>query len=213
MSLDAGAYAALGRLYDASKVRPEFVIPVLASESGLDPSRANAGGYPYYGINQASGTYLEARGIDPQDYLSWPASQQIDQVVTPMMRANVGYLGRAPRSATLTYQLNFLPGSVKTAKALCSVIAWRGTAVYNANPGLDWLRLGAIRVDDLAHFMARALAGAGVKAAIKATYAARPDLGRPSLSPVYGTDFVDPLWWLGAMAAAGLNEVRRRFAR
>ena len=84
--VDAAFAAALWNpFYAKTGIRPEWIVPVLASESGLNPAVQNLQGYPYYGINQISATYLQARGIDPQSYLGWSASQQLVQVVTPYM--------------------------------------------------------------------------------------------------------------------------------
>jgi len=190
VSLDAGAPAALWRLFDATGVRPEFVLPVLWTESGLNPATPNLAGFPYYGINQISGSYLARLGFDPSDYLTWPASQQLDQVVTPFVRGNVAAFG-VPQSGTRFYQLNFLPATLAGPKALSRVLAWKGSGTYAANEGLDWLHKGAISVYDLAHAVAHAAAQASVQRGIAACYALRPEAGAP-LGSTYGADYADP---------------------
>lgn len=175
---------ALWRLYDETGIRGEYVLPVLWSESGFDPSAANSLGYE--GINQASQQWLGSLGIDPVDYLTWPASQQIARMVAPMYRAIIGQYG-AIKSGTRAYQANFLPATLGKAKRLDSTLAMWGDNVYDANAGLDWQSKGTITVGDLAHFIQRAAKHPQVQAAIAHTYALRP--GERPRDPVLGEDF------------------------
>lgn len=201
-ALDASAPASIWAIADATGIRPEYQLPVYYAESGFDPSTPNRAGFPYYGINQVSGTYLATLGIDPSTYLTWSASEQLEQVVLPFTKANVAAFG-VPASGTRAYQLNFLPATVRSARSLTSVLAWRGSQVYTANAGLDSLHVGAISVYDLAAFVARAAASSAVQSAIAACYALRPD--ETPEDPVYGTDFFDPV--LSALAAGILGLV------
>ena len=118
--------AALWDLYRATGVRPEWALPVLYEESGLDPSRPNAAGAPYYGINQASAGALAARGIAPGEYLSWSAGDQIRRVVASMWASSMAAVGPV-RSATRVMQLNFLPATIPTARARFRPKPWPGT--------------------------------------------------------------------------------------
>ncbi len=202
MALDAASYAASWAIYDATGVRPEYLWPVLYSESGLNPGIPNAQGAPYYGINQASGSYLATLGITPADYLTWPASRQLTAVVLPMVRSNVARWGPIG-SGTRFYQSNFLPATLGS-RALMSPLAWAGSAYYRGNPGLDVWHRGVITVGDLAVMVSRAASSQAVRAAIAASYAARPSAG-PPLSPALGTDYLPgwvPLAAVGALEGA-----------
>ena len=189
MSLDFPASAdALWSIYNSTGVRPEWLIPVLAYESGLNPGVANAAGYPYYGLNQIAGSQLQARGIDPADYLTWPASRQLSTVVGPYIAGQVKSFGPL-QSATRVYQANFLPATLKTATWLGDVIATRGDAYYGPNAGLDQSGKGFITTEDLAQVMTKAAAEAGAMSALAQTYARAPvDVGGP-YDAVYGLDF------------------------
>jgi hypothetical protein len=204
-ALDDPSYAALWTIYATTGLRPEYLLPVLSSESGLDPSTPNRAGAPFYGINQASGAYLSARGISPADYLTWPASEQLTRVVGPMLAGVVRETATLPRSATRLYQANFLPVTLKGGGGgLSRVLAWRGGPVYAANAGLDWQRRGAILVDDLAFAMMRQARNVAVRSAIAKAYAIAPAGAGSPREPVYGQDFVDPLAWFAGLGIVGV---------
>lgn len=194
---DSGFPAALWYFYNQTNIRPEWIVPVLFSESGLNPAIQNLQGYPYYGINQVSGSYLQARGIDPTSYLGWSASQQLQTIVTPYMMSQISAFG-ALQSGTKVYQANFLPATLATATSLDSVLAvapsggcgsGRTSNIYCANPGLDYTKKGTITVSDLAHFVAKEAAIPYVQNVIASAYAAAPDGVGPETDPVYGNDF------------------------
>ncbi|MDE2022211.1 MAG: hypothetical protein KGI71_04875 [Patescibacteria group bacterium] len=167
--------------YDSGKLpRPEYLLPVLFSESGFSTSVTNSIGC--VGLNQLCPFAWPI----PPGYASWTASQQIAGPISSMFAANKAKFGPL-NSGTRVYQSNFLPATLATAKDLDSVIAKQGGAVYAANSGLDYQHTGAIRVSDLAHFVARAAANSTVQSAIAQTYALRP--GESPEDPVYGTDF------------------------
>ena len=189
MALDFPASgAALWGLYDAGGPRPEYVLPSLFLESGFRPDIQNQAGAPYYGLNQISGDWLQARGISVDDYLTWPASQQIQKAVKPYVLAHVAQYGPI-RSATRFEQSNFLPATLKTATDLDSVLTKKGDHpdYYSPNKGLDTTGSGAIRVSDLATKMAQTSALPQVRDAISKTYALRPN--ESPRDPVYGEDF------------------------
>lgn len=178
---------ALWALFDQGGPRPEYVLPVLYSESGFDPSVQNHAGYPYYGVNQASESLISAyAGTDVATYTTWPASEQIATVVTGMFKAIVAGYGPI-RSGTRAYQANFLPATLATAHGLKSVLAAAGSSIYTANAGFDTGKKGTITVQDLANFVAHAAGTAAVQQAIAQTYALRP--GERPHDPVYGEDF------------------------
>jgi len=194
MSLDFPASGnALWALYDATGIRPEYLLPPLYYESGGFRNIQNLQGYPYYGINQASVDMLSRYGLTPDEYLALPISEQIRRVVTPEF---VGLQNRyGPiRSGLRVYQANFLPGTLPIIKTLDGVLAhegnlneWNAGNVYGANAGFDKAHKGTITLDDLKNAVTESLATPAVQSAIKQTYALRP--GEMMQDPVYGTDF------------------------
>ena len=201
---------ALWTLFDKGGPRPEYVLPVLYSESGFSTSVTNSIGC--IGLNQLCPFAWPI----PAGYASWSASQQIAGPITSMFLANNAKFG-ALNSGTRCYQSNFLPATLP-CKSLDAVLAtqagggecWTVSAgtsrsIYAANPGLDYQKTGAIRVSDLAHFIAKAAAAPLVQQAIAQTYAVRPN--EKPLDPVYGTDFntVTPSGWLGSALLALLG--------
>lgn len=197
---------ALWTIYDRTGIRPEWLVPVLASESGLNPAIPNRAGAPYYGINQISGTWLANAGIDVSDYLTWPASRQLEVVVLPYMAAQVQAFG-ALQSGIRVYQANFYPASLKYAPGLGDVIVSSPSPAYTANMGLDVGRKGYITPGDLGAFVGKAAAHTYVQNVIAATYALRPS--ERETDPVYGLDFGRARSWGpivlgGGIAAAGV---------
>lgn len=185
--LDAASFDALWSIYDQTGVRPEYLLPVLYIESGLDPSIPNRAGYPYYGINQASTSWIaQYAGTDPQTYLTWPASRQLDTVVRGMLGSLVNTYGPL-RSGIRVYQANFLPATLSKATALSDVIAARGDPFYGPNAGLDANQDGEITLGDLATVVGRAANAAAVQSAIADAYQVRPS--ESLQDPVFGTDF------------------------
>jgi hypothetical protein len=202
--LDPGAYTALWELSDAIGLRPEYLLPVLAYESSFDPSADNGAGY--YGINQESGDQLQAMGINPQDYKTWSAGQQIRTVVAPRYKDLVRRFGPI-ESGAKAYQGNFLPETLATAKSLSSVLASRDNDPYHwyrDNPTLDVNKDGFITVGDLADLVTREAGDPFVKDAIARAYALRPS--ESPRNPALGTDFRKGLTH-GQAAALGLGLV------
>ena len=167
--------------FDAGKLpRPEYVIPVLFSESGLNPAATNSIGC--VGINQLCPFAWPI----PVGYASWSASQQLAGPVTSMFGQLIAKYGPI-NSGTRVYIGNFLPADLPKATSLDYVLATRGGAVYSANSGLDYTGKGTITVADMAHFVSKAAGNSYVKSVIAQTYALRP--GESPEDPVYGTDF------------------------
>jgi hypothetical protein len=179
---------ALWALYDAGGPRPEYVLPVLYSESGFDPSIQNLQGADYYGVGQTSGDKLAAAGVTPSDFLTWPASAQIERFVSPMLLGIVHGVA-ALGSGTRVYQANFLPATLSSARSLDSVLARAGETNnwYRDNAGLDWGRKGYLTVRDLAHSIEKSARSPAVQSAIAETYALRP--AESPHDPVMGDDF------------------------
>lgn len=207
MTFDSAAAAATWALYDSTGLRPEYVIPVWESESGLDPSRPNHAGLAYYGLNQLSASWLASLGIAPADFLTWTAGEQIARAITPYWQSVIAHYG-VPHSATRAFQGNFLPATLATARSLMQIVAAWGTPEYVHNRALDPLGRGAITVADLALWMSKAAASGLTRDALSQVYAQRP--AEKMQSPVYGTDFLDPAWGVVAIAAAGASALAAR---
>lgn len=198
MGLDFPATArALWALFDKGGPRPEYLLPVLYSESGFDPSRPNQAGSPHYGLGQTSGDAIAGAGMSVADFLALSASQQISQFVGPFMLALVKQYGPL-RSATRVYQGNYVPSSLAFAHGLDSVISSFGQPFYTANQILDWQHKGAITVRDMAHSVEISARTGAVQSAIANTYTERP--GEHPHEPVLGEDFSSG--GLGMFAAA-----------
>lgn len=190
VALPDDAIAELWTLSDASGVRPEWVLPVLYLESGFDPTLQNRAGAPYYGIGQDSGDTLARQGVEPGAYLAMGAAEQLRTVVVPRIAELARDYGPL-RSATRVYQANFLPGTLRRAPGLASVLVWRGSPYYESNRLLDVTKDGAITVSDLAWWMAREAREPEVRAAIVRAYEMRPD--ETPRNVVYGGDFPNPV--------------------
>lgn len=192
--LDAASYPVLWQISDATGVRPEWLLPVLYNESGLDPSVANGQGYPYYGLNQISGGWLSQHSITPSDYLTWPASEQLQTVVKAYMAQQIANYGPL-RSGTKVALANFYPAALKGASSLTANVLCRparacttpDSDAYCANQGLDADHSGCITVGDLATWVRRAAMTPAVRSAIAAAYALRPS--EVQSDPTLGYDF------------------------
>lgn len=178
-------------LYDRVGLRPEYLLPVLYFESGFNPAIPNAAGSPYYGIGQNSAAQIAASGSTPTAYLAMSAGDQIRSVVTSYFAGVVARYG-ALRSATRSYQANFLPATLATVRGLAQIVTPKGTAYYASNVVLDPLHHGAITLSDLAFVMTRSAAAAEVRTATARAYVLRPSEVHNEQEPVYGTDFLDP---------------------
>jgi hypothetical protein len=201
MRLSAAAVSAVWALYDKTGIRPEWILPTLHIESGFDPSLPNGAGSPYYGIAQNGLRDITAAGAaSAEEYLTWSAEDQLARVVTPYFVRLVKLEGPL-RSGIRVYQGNYLPGTLRTARLLISVIAVRGTPAYDKNRVLDPLGQGAVTVAGLGLVVSQHAATPDVQAALAMAYAQRPTERMASI--VYGQDYTDPLAWLLAPAALG----------
>lgn len=189
--LDAPSYSVLWQISQETGVLPEHILPTLYFESGFDPSIQNRSGAEFFGLNQASTSLIaNLAGVDPQTYLTWPASRQLATVVRGYVKSLVARYGHIG-SATRFEQANFYPASLDTARALSDVIVSAPSAAYNANAGLDKDKKGNITVADLAAVMMKAASSSAVQHAIAATYAAKGrymplDVGVTGLPGVLG---------------------------
>lgn len=188
MSLDFPAAGnALWDIFDATGIRPEYLLPVLAYESGFNPAIQNGAGAPYYGIGQ-NGTQDIATyaGTDPSTYMTWSASQQLSTVVKSYFTNIVSKYGPL-NSGTRVYQAEYLPGTLSTVTSLNGVLSSSPSPYYTANRSFDHGGKGYITLDDLSQVVAMEASKSYVQSAISRTYALRP--GETPQDPVYGTDF------------------------
>ena len=184
MALDQPASSdALWGIYNATGIRPEWLLPVLYFESGFNPGASNG---PYVGLNQISSDQLSAWGIDAGSYASWSASQQLENVVKRYFVGIQNTYGPL-RSATRIEQANFLPVTLKTATSLSSTLTSAPSPYYESNQVFDRTHKGFITVQDLADAMTKAAGSRAVQSAISAAYAGK--LFDSPTDPVYGYDF------------------------
>jgi hypothetical protein len=156
MALDPDFFPDLRAVAASLQANPADVMLVLYGESGLDPASHRAGS-DYYGINQMNGGYLRRAGIDPADYLTWPASRQLDAVVAPFLKGLVASQLKKPvRSAGVLEALNLYPAAVGKHGDAPDAIVIDGNsndaaerAAYRANQALDQDHSGAITISDL----------------------------------------------------------------
>lgn len=199
MALDDDALQALWSIYDATGIRPEYLLPVLYFESGFNPSLANAAGLPYYGIAQTAASHLAALGTTPADFLALSAGAQIRLAVAPYFRTVVKSYGPVG-SATRAAQANFLPATLQSVPDLSQVLAHAGTRTFADNArAFGAAGASAIRVADLALTMSKSAAAPAVASATARAYELRPSAGRPR-NAVFGSDFVSPAMSLSALA-------------
>jgi hypothetical protein len=200
MSLDQASYGELWRLTDMTNgdLRPEYVLAFMGYESGLQPGAQNGG---CYGLNQLCSA--KPGGVDPQTYLSWPASKQIRHGVAPYLKWLNDTYGPL-RSGVRLYQGNWIPESLKLAHNFPDVIAARGGTRYKGQEGvfyddnrtLDTNHDGQVTVGDIDAVINAQLRKPSVDAAIAAAYVFRGE-PRPGVgasidgprNPALGTDF------------------------
>ena len=198
MAIDDDALQALWSIFDATGIRPEYLLPVLYFESGFNPALQNRAGAPYYGIAQTSATHLAALGTTPAAYLAMSAGAQIRLAVAPYFKdaIRVGPIG----SATRAEQANFLPATLWSVPDLAQVLAVAGSRVFVDNAkAFGAGGASAIRVADIATTMAKSASAPAVVAATARAYQLRPAAGPPK-NPVFGTDFVGPAISLATLA-------------
>lgn len=190
MSLDQPASSvALWSIYSATGIRPEFLIVVLANESGLNPAAPNSAGAPQYGIGQNSTALITAKtGMTPVVYMQQLASYQLQKVVLPYF-AQYSSPAKPLRSGCAVYQVEYCPASLSWAPHLDSIITsptFHPECSYSANAVFDTAHKGYITVRDLANAIAKQAATTAVKNAIAAAYTNAPFGVGPPQDPVFG---------------------------
>jgi hypothetical protein len=217
-TLDAAAYPAIVQLAaqtGGAGVPPEWYLAIFALESGLQPGIGNSMGY--VGLNQLSSAQLQSIfHVAPADYLTWPASRQITQVITPWYTNAVKIaLNRAPRSLGALYAINLAPGIVQQKGDDPSVVLYAsGSAAYAANKPLDFNGDGAITISDLDAFLAKVQARAPYTTALPLLKAAetpanafpwKTAIASAALVGVAGTVAAHILGWWTPLALLGLR--------
>jgi hypothetical protein len=178
---------ALWSIFDATGIRPEYLLPVLAYESGFRPDIPNGAGAPYYGIGQNGVADIATfAGVDPETYMTWSASQQLATVVKGYFGRIVARYGQL-NSGTRVYQAEYLPGTLPSVTSLDGVLSRAPSAYYEDNKSFDHGGKGYITLDDLRMVVAAKAADGYVKSAIAQTYALRPS--ETPEDPALGTDF------------------------
>lgn len=188
MGLDFPASGnALWAIYDATGIRPEYLLPVLYYESAGFQNVQNFGGAPYYGIGQNSVADIQQfAGVDPQTYLTWPISRQLATVVKGYFSRIVSMYGPL-HSGTRVYQAEYLPGTLPSVTSLDGVLSSAPSAYYEDNKSFDAGGKGYITLGDLQSLVAAKAQAPAVVSAIAQTYALRP--GETPNDPSLGTDF------------------------
>lgn len=176
MSLDfPAAGQALWDIFDATGIRPEFLLPVLYNESGFRPDVQNMQGAPYYGIGQNGvGDIQQFAGVDPATYLTMSASQQLSTVVKGYFKRTVDKYGPL-NSGARVYLAEYLPGYLPTATSFDHVIASAPSAYYEDNKTFDHGNKGYITLGDLNTTVANQASKPAVQQAVSQVYALRPN--------------------------------------
>jgi hypothetical protein len=179
---------ALWALYDKTGLLPCYVLPTFQAESGMNPAAVNKGSGAV-GLNQILPSYLPS-GVDATTYATWPASQQIAQVITPFISNTLASLKPTViLSGTRFYQSNLLPATVngtagwKAARYPADVVVSK-SGPTNQNAADYAGKKGYISVADLEAFVRKTLPS--IQSTLTAVYALRPT--ETMTDPVIGTD-------------------------
>jgi len=152
--LDSQAYAAFQEAGRALSVPPEWVMLLAYLESRF---KTNAGaGSKYVGLNQLNVAYLPA-GISASDYVTWPASRQMREVVTPWLVSTwkAYFDGKPMGSPGVLYALNIAPGRLRFGAGPDAVMYRAPSREYTQNANLDTDQSGTITIADFNRFMDR----------------------------------------------------------
>lgn len=168
--LDAAALAALWQIDEQLGIPPDTSVPVLYLESGLKPA-AHSSGTDFYGLNQISGRWLRASGVQPSDYLAWAASDQLLRTVLPYWRWAEAYGPISDPGTCMWAQL--APGTLARATSNASIVYASPSQAYEANKWLDVTNDGAISLGDLREVLAGIASKSPVRSTIAAAYAQR----------------------------------------
>ena len=168
--LDAAALAALWTIDEQLGIPPETSVPVLYLESTLNPA-AHSSGTDFYGLNQISGRWLRASGVQPSDFLTWSASEQLLRTVLPYWRWAEAYGPISDAGTCMWAQL--APGTLAHATSDGAVVYAAPSAAYEANKWLDVDGSGSISLGDLRTVLAGIASKAPVRSTVAAAYAQR----------------------------------------
>ncbi len=131
-------------------VNPEWFLRIFYLESGLDPSADNGS---YVGLNQLVKSYLTNRRIDVNDYKTWPASKQLQEVIGPWYKEMLR--GRKPPTVGALYAYNLAPSTMAASDLAPDTVVLTGNN-YEQNKALRKFRDSgpdAILISDLDTFL------------------------------------------------------------
>lgn len=168
--LDAGGLDALWRIADELGIAPQSSLPVMWIESELQTT-SHRSGADFYGLNQISGRWLRAAGVDPAAYLQWPAAEQLRRTVLPYWRW-AGTYGSISDAATLMWA-QLAPASLSRATSDDAVVFASPSIEYTANKWLDLAGDGSITLGDLRAVTTHALHTSQVQSQLAAAAARR----------------------------------------
>jgi hypothetical protein len=168
--LDAAALDALWQIDAQLGIPPDTSVPVLYLESSLNPA-AHTNGTDFYGLNQISGRWLRASGVQPSDFLAWSAAEQLLRTVLPYWRWAEAYGPISDPGTCMWAQL--APGTLAHATSNAAVVYSAPSQAYEANKWLDVTNDGAISLGDLRTVLAAISSKAPVRSTIAAAYAQR----------------------------------------
>jgi hypothetical protein len=224
-NLDQAFYPALRQLAHDVGVPPSWFLLIFYLESTLNPA-SHTPNTRYYGLNQMDRDELARRNVVPEEYLTWPASVQMNGVITPWYVSTVRSYGRGkvPASPGVLYAYNLAPGNVYTRGQTEDTVLYAKagptafeTSAYNQNAGLDVDHSNTITIRDLDTILLRkareapfriALAELGVEESLspssRIASAGRSDSQNGMLNPVapkalavVGLVGLAAAWWMG----------------
>jgi hypothetical protein len=138
---------------------PDYLLRVLASESGLLPNAAyrDSSGYPVaVGLNQLTSVANGVVGIteeERKDIPNWSVSEQLPLIDKMFAAQPWNKAGHDYDSAAAVYEANFAPGRMLSrGTSYDTKLYEQGVdgAAYDQNKGLDYDKKGYITVGDLA---------------------------------------------------------------
>lgn len=201
--------SALWHVSDVTGIRPEWQLPVLSLESGLDPQAVNSHGC--VGLNQfCPSTFRSYVDVPTEEYRRWSPSQQISGPILSYWRDAQRF---GPIRSATKLMLAQLGQSLHRGASLDTVLFRRPSPEYEQNRGFDTTNKGSVTVRDVSNAIARH--AEAMRGAIARAYQLRP--GERPLDPVYGNDFAESprggkivIVALGIMVAAAGYELWRR---
>lgn len=147
---DYQAYVLLAQYEAKGYLKGEWMLGVMASESGLDTRAYNKNGGAQ-GINQMMPQVLRNMHLAVDGYRDLPASKQMEYAIRYFEEWRTRFKLPAWSCRESLYLCNFLPALLPVATLPDSIVVDRdrAPAIYNANPGLDANHDGRITLGEL----------------------------------------------------------------